>query len=452
MDQKAFLQVGLSFADIALYRGSDKVASRRFYLPQEPLGNSLKKFWQEFGEPQSLLISSRFMERIFDAKLGGTVAQIVTAGFETWPLLRQPVLPEHLTLKPFRREPLASQELIFGLSERVDHTGKILSPVNPTELEFILSKLKLMSVKRVCINLLFANANSTNQDQVAAYFKEQGFEVFAAPREKDSRDEMPSWKKNVFNACLAGAFNEHREEILKSFENKEADLKFLSSEGKLFWQDDQALTSSLFAWAHCLGLDAEANSDTLYLGYETWALISGKAKSAHWKSPWGWIAAETPKIKNLELQPTLEIINHPRLGMHISKNELGFEPGPMCFGRAQKPMLFDLLAESYDFQIPQIQASGKKRFIDQMTAMVRNSPRFAQLNLRQSLELILSNVISSLALEIQFAPTTNQIRLTGPLAEHFFKPLCEKMSTKTLSLDPTFSECELKALRAWSQR
>lgn len=449
MALQAYLQVGLSFAEVGLFEQNKLKVHRRFYLPQEPLGTALKKFWQEHGLPQSLKVSSRFLEKILDAKLGGTVAQVVTAGFETWAILRQPVLPNRFDIKPYRQEPLASQELIFGLSERVDCNGHVLKSVDINELEFINSKLKLMGVKRVCVNLLFSHKNTTHQDQVAKYFLEQGFEVLAAPRSETSMDEMPAWRRNVINACLSGAFTEHIDDIKKSWGEASVELSFLGRTGEDVKDDKNHIAGSLFSWttqlAHALRPQAD---QVLYLGLEKWSLISTQHYSEHWQSPWGLIEGRIPFTKQLDLQPTQEMNSGFWGGVHFSPNELGYEPGPMAFGRALKPTVFDVVNEKYKAPVSQIQPNGAQKFRDQLTAMIKNIPELHGQSVEKLVQSLIDHMVQMMSIECHFKAHKDSKKtiLTGLYAPYFYELLKKKWLGSELILDPSSAEREVCSL------
>ncbi len=450
----AYLQVGLSFADIGIFERKTLKASRRFYLPQEPLGVALKKFWQEHGTPEKVHVCSRFLEKILDAKLGGTVAQVVTSGFETWPILRQPVLPNYFDLKPRRQEPLASQELIFGLSERLNSKGDVVRPVDLSELEFINSKLKLMSVKRVCVNLLFSHLNPTHETQVAKYFQEQGFEVLAAPREKDSSDEMPAWRRNVINACLSGAFSEHVEDIKKSWGEASVELAFLSRTGLDFKEDKNHIAGSLFSWTRVIAESMKSEADqVLYLGLENWALISTQLEAPHWESPWGLIAGRIPRISQLDLQPTQEVNGGFWGGIQFSKNELGYEPGPMAFGRALKPTTFDVLNEKFKVPVAQVQANGTQKFRNQLTAMIKNIPELSNNTVDSLIQDLVDHLVHMVSIECHFKSHSNAKRtvISGIFAPHFYPLLKKKWHGTELVLDPQAEQREIHSIHAMKE-
>lgn len=446
----AFLQVGLSFADVGLFEEGNLKAHQRFYLPKEPLGSSLKKIWAEFGPPSQVNVASRFLEKILEAKLGGTVAQVVTAGFETWPILRQPVLPDRFDIHPYRQEPLASQDLIFGVSERLDSEGRVHRPVDVAELDFINSKLKLMGVKRVCVNLLFSQKNPAHQKQIAQFFSEKGFEVFASERSPQSTDEMPAWRKNVINACLSGAFTEHFEEIQKSLPDPSIPLNFINHLGQEFSNDKNQISGSLFAWAHALTENLRSEAEQiLYVGLENWSLISTSERVPHWSSPWGLIENSIPKIQKLRVQPTLEVSSGFWGGIHFSNNELGYEPGPMSFGRALKPMVFDFINESFKPEVQQIQPQASQKFRDQLNALIKNIPELGNVSVDKLLHQMVDHLMTLTAMEGQMKSQagTRRTWLTGLFAPFFHSHLRKKWFDSELLLDPHYQTRDILSLQ-----
>lgn len=427
MAPQAFLSVGLSFATVEILVNNTLTAHRRFYLPQEPLSSSLKKFWTEFGYPEKLTVRSRYLEKILDAKLGGSVAQVVTRGFETWPILRQPVFPRRFSSKPYRQEPLASQELIFGLSERLNCQGEILQPLDLSELEAINAKLKLMNVKRVCINLLFSQKNQVHQNLVEKYFQEQEFEVFTSARAVNSNDELPAWRKNIINACLSGAFSEHAEEIKKSFGEQSVNLQFLNNCGEDFLEDKNQITGSLFAESQFLQTEFRNQAPAvLNLGLENWSLLLTQKSQPFWESPWGRIELEIPWASRLRFQPSQTLVIGQWGGLTFSDVELGFEPGPISFGRAHKVTIFDVLQDRFQFPLNQIHPSGSQRYKDHLTALLKNNSQNDRLRPAQATELLIDELTTQLSLEIQFKLSQNLPRSAEKIkvvACGFFAPL-----------------------------
>lgn len=275
-------------------------------------------------------------------------------------------------MTPHRTEPLASQELIFGLPERVSSRGETLKALDTESLEFIVAKLKLMNVERVCLNLLFQHLNETNFQIAYNYFTEHGFQVFCQPRTSRSRDEVTAWRTNILNACLAGTFQEIDEELRECLTKLECDFKirYLRSDRTLTETPLNCLAETVMGW-HSLLPDTRS---VLFLGMEKWSYIRGRQLD-QWKSPWGSVEVLHRDHSDLMIQPT-SLLEKDFYNQVSWTHETSFEPGPMSFGRSQKPVWIDLQfhmhAETLQNFENLAQPSGLKRFKEAMMIFERN--------------------------------------------------------------------------------
>lgn len=413
----AVLQVGISFAQIGLFSNQEIFAKKLFYLPQEPLGPALKKFWSEHQFPSQLLVCSNYVEKILDAKLGGSVAQVVTKGFEHWPYLSQPIDRKFFDHDAARMSPLAAQNLIFGIDERMTSTGAVEKAVDLNELAEIHEKMKAAKVERVCVNLLFGNRNSSHQKQVENYFKEQGYSVFTSENSAGTENEMPTWRRNIMNACLSGVFEEHFDEVKKSLSENE--------NTPISWAHKNCITKSLFAWSHSIqNYLGSKNRFVLYLGLENWILIDTHKTSDHWSSPWGEISASHPQFSILSVQPTLEVSSSIWGGIEAKPIKLGYEPGPISFGRALKPTVYDFLKLKLDISLPQNQASGEKRLADHLGTLIKNIPDLREFNQKTLVNEICEQLCFQVNTDVEVSLsksgsnlTTSSVLVTGFFAK-----------------------------------
>jgi N-methylhydantoinase A len=451
------LHIGISFAEAALWQDKNLLATRRFYLPSEPIATHLGKFLQEHKAcPDRVIVASRYLEKVLDSRLGGTVAQIVTAGFETWPVLRQPVLTEQFTLQPYRQAPLASQELIFGVSARMDSQGAELSPVDTAELESILVKFKSAGVKRVCVNLLFAQMNDAHQKQIADFFGQHSFEIFAAPRGADSTDEMPAWRKNLINACLSGVFQEHFDEIAKGIEvvgGRRESVYFINSNGEPFQKDPDQIASSLFGWSHAIA-DSLPKEDSaiLYMGLESFYTIESGNPQTQWKSPWGPIEAKTCHHNRLFMQPTLEIINVPMGGIGLGEEELGYEPGPVCLGRGLRPTAIDLVHLRKALPLPQASEKHNPKLMNLLSTLVRNSSDMGDISPAQLREELIEFLNARICTELVLKTNRKNIIMTGFFGKRPFEQFQTLVPDLTWHLDEFYEWRAVLALQSIGEK
>lgn len=461
---EAFISLGVSFGEVSLVATSapnveKKILAQKYiYFQQENLTQSLKKFWQEsFLNPeisslaplQSITICSRFMERIYLSKLGGSVAQITTAGFEHWLAMNQETHAGALHGQKYRLEFLASQENVFGIRERVSESGEILQPLQIQELELIHGKLKLLGIQRVCINFLHSTKNPQHLSQAHQYFQELGYEVFSEKniRSDNATTECERWRKNVLNACLWGTFQDIQDEIKKSLEGFSIpSIRYLNSEGQRIdahSPECRDMSSFLFGFAHLLTIKS---ARTLYLGAENWFWIERKSainsvETTIWQSPWGPLALRSPQVRRLQAQPTLEMIQSPWGGLLPSENELGYEPGPMLFGRSLRLLSCDLLFDTDKDELIYISESGKKRFMEHMNTLQKNIPELKETSIKQLREQTMNYLAELILSEIPLASSVNpskdsKIYIAGYFAERFFPILKRKVPQLELAPEP----------------
>ncbi|MCE3010647.1 MAG: hypothetical protein LW875_08545 [Proteobacteria bacterium] len=415
----AGVSLGPSFVEVALIEEKELKAFKRFYLPQTALSTGIKKFLEEAQlKPVKAQVSSRFLEKILGSKLGGTVAQVVTQGFETWPVLRQPTRPHYFELNPLRQDPLASQDLVFGVPERISSRGEILKPLDMQSLKPIHEKLQLMEVKKVVINFLHSQINPEHQNRAKAYFSELGYQVFSATRTESSSDEMPAWKENLLSACFAGSFEELREELKKGFDLPETDILFWMDQGRLAQPAPENYASTLHGWTHTvLQSRTEKSQSVLFLELENWFFVDAQGEQEYWESPWGRIKSQNPRFHRLRLQPSCEVIRHSSSGLGISREELSFEPGPMTFGRSVRPLLFDLLTEELGLEISTMTEAGRRKWQNTMIAFLKNSPDLSSLTLEKFSKKFMARILGQLADEVRSLHKKGSVFVSGFWAE-----------------------------------
>ncbi len=170
MVRKLSIRVGELFAEA--YDSSAPIAQplARWFLPKKSLADGLKEKTKlsEFDQLHFELLyrpdalpTDRFTEK--------KVAAVVTSGFEG--MLAQTFEQKNLPL---------SNDLIFGISERIGPKGEVLKNVEPAELALISEKLKLMKITEVVVASINSDLNRENQNSLLTFFRDQGFNSFAS--------------------------------------------------------------------------------------------------------------------------------------------------------------------------------------------------------------------------------------------------------------------------------
>lgn len=424
------LYIGESFVEAHLSHNQKPLHFNRWYLGKEGFKSGLQKFFREAGVEKAgkAYVASRFIEKIFSYRLGGSVATLTTKGFENWPALRQPLNP--------RVGPLSSADLLFSIDERCSALGVIEKEVSDTEIADLVEKLRQKQAKRVCIHFLNASKNPQNQDKVKEVLLKENFEVFVPSAEVPRIDEVSTWRKNILNASVSGTFEEVQNELnegLKDHLPEGVRASFLSADASLFDREPHLRLSSLWgaygAWTQSLKKQISEKFDVLYLGLEQFCLLNPEKQSQLWMSPWGTV--DMPQVQNrpLSLQPTTAIELCPWGELTFGKQTLGFEPGPMFMGRGQIPTLLDLWGERTEG----IQGIGERRspqglqkFKNQLLALNKSSRN--QFDSEGALlKSLKEQVLQKMTFEVALQAENSKVICLGALAPIFIPELKKRI-------------------------
>lgn len=433
------VSVGESFAEYCLLEGTEVLATKRAYLSRESLKNSLQLFLSDHSDKKiaKAAVTLRVSTKLLDYKLNGAIAHITTEGFAHW-------LDLHKCTETSPRLSLTLSDLQFSLRERVQANGQISIPLAISDLETIAAKLQLLNTKRVCLHLLHASLNPTHEMAAKNFLSSKGFEVFI-PEKTDNADEVSRWKKNALNATVAGLFSDLKKDLQETLQNFVAaeNIHYLTAQGEFVQDVEKNSVASLAAAYSALALAqnlAQNNSarDILYLGLESFVLISSKNWKTLWASPWGDIENKHVGFRELAIQPTLEIALNAFQHFDFNSVSEGWEPGPMFLGRGQKIALLDLwsehpkLAKTEGLQ-DRVTAAGVQRFKNSMFALSRAS-RMQNKELPHVTKELQSLAMQKLAMESLLFRHDKNLLVTGPLADIFANGF-KKDSTATIEVD-----------------
>lgn len=424
------LSIGEYFAEATLQIGKN-YKNHRWSWNKSRLGQNLKEFLNEIptGALNTTQVSLRYFESLFDHQIGSQIAQITTRGFENWLEIKMPASFEYFPLKPHRHEAITNPDLIFGVTEKINHDGEVQIPLENPELEFLAEKLKLMKVEKLCINFLHSNKNSEHELKAGNFFKSKGFRVFLSHQGENNiitlANEQQRWLRNIFNASLSGSIEEVTGEIQAALQSHSSEVKIGFSTGqseRTSLAEENYIDSLMGSWTNL-----PMKESLFYLGLEKFVYATNE-KTTTWNSPWGEVLLPARKVQYMRIQPTLSLEPGLFTEVHISREELGYSPGPMCFGRSRRPLLLDVLnAKGILSQLSgmssQINTSSLTRFAETMTAYAR---QFKERSVTS--EILVNELFERCLLRlgtemISLNSSKKQMTLCGPLAEAFLLPL-----------------------------
>ena len=96
----------------------------------------------------------------------GRAALVTTRGFRDVLGYRQQNRPEVYSLSPVRPPDLVPRDLRYEIGERLDSAGRVLSPVDPTELATLIDQLRIADPEAIAVSFLFSYLNDQHEREV----------------------------------------------------------------------------------------------------------------------------------------------------------------------------------------------------------------------------------------------------------------------------------------------
>ncbi len=432
MSWKLGLYLSESFAEIS---GTSPVhpepVSWLWYLRSKSLADGLKDFFDKygFGDGSELRISSFWPEMIIQKNLGSSPALLVSAGFEDWLHLRQPKKKLPPTLPPERFRSFFSSDLIFGITERTDAEGKVQIAPKEEDLEFLHQKFILSETKNIAVGFLHSSKNSANEKFVAEFFRARDYKVWTSFDYGGGLNEVARWWRAGLEAYVHNTLKEMTAPL----------LAFCQERGvKIVDADHDSLEGSFSIFDRIRKRYKNSGQDyLLWADFRSFTLLDLKTDQRVTETLWGPIAAATPRQRQMTLRPTSLIENQALSGNRDIFFDIGFDPGPMCFGRGIKPTFIDTLFALNYLDVPAgfkdfINLASQNKIVDSlaitMRVLLKNEPHWP--------EFITGWARTQLVTEIIEFTGGKNLAMVGPLATSLAKLFEDKEVGFKLTVDP----------------
>ena len=133
---------------------------------------------------------------------GVRVALITTAGFEDVLLIGRQTRAELYNFMVQARRPLIEPGLTFGVHERLAADGSVLEPLQASEIESLIERLKQAQVESVAVCLLHSYANPVHEIALTEALTGAGFVVSASHEILPEYREFERWSTTAVNAYV----------------------------------------------------------------------------------------------------------------------------------------------------------------------------------------------------------------------------------------------------------
>jgi len=160
---------------------------------------------------------------------GACTAFITTRGFRDILAIGRQTRSDIYDFFADRPEPLVPDERRLEVTERVDHQGRVLTPLNEAELPGLIARLRELNVESVAVCLLFSFLHPAHEQRIAQALREAGF--FVSP----SSEILPEFREyerastTVINAYVSPVMDRYLGRLEEQLQA--ADFRIMQSNG-----------------------------------------------------------------------------------------------------------------------------------------------------------------------------------------------------------------------------
>jgi N-methylhydantoinase A len=134
---------------------------------------------------------------------GARTALVMTRGFADVLQIGRQNRPELYNLTYTPPPPLIPSELRFEVDERIDHTGQVLTPLDPAQVDTLLSLLQQDEIESVAVCLLFSFLHPDHEQLIADKLRAAGFLVSTSCEIIPEFREFERTSTTVINAYVS---------------------------------------------------------------------------------------------------------------------------------------------------------------------------------------------------------------------------------------------------------
>lgn len=284
---------------------------------------------------------------------GARVALVTTAGFRDVIEIGRQARPRLYDLFFERVAPLVPSELRFEVQERVDSTGENLRTPTADELEALVAAVKAQKAESVAVALLFSFANAQNEQRVTERLEALGLPISASHKILPEFREYERTSTVVVNAYLQPLMRSYLENLARR----------AGAAARIFVMQSSGGITSLASAAEEPVRTVLSGPAGGVVGAAAMAKRSGVARLISFDM--GGTSTDVALVDGeLSARNQSEVaglpVAVPMLDIHtvgagggslarfdaagalrVGPESAGADPGPICYGRGEKPTVTD---------------------------------------------------------------------------------------------------------------
>lgn len=201
------IDVGGTFTDFVLWRDGQRTIHKVLSTHPEPEIGVIEGL-EELGLMQGNILDvdivhgSTIATNALLERKGARVALITTQGFEDIIDIGRQNRPELYSFWMDTPTPLVKKDCRFGVVERIGSRGETVRPLDISQLDILVQKLKEKNIDAVAICFLFSFLNPTHEQVVEKRLADSGFFVSASHKILPEYREYERISTTVINAFV----------------------------------------------------------------------------------------------------------------------------------------------------------------------------------------------------------------------------------------------------------
>jgi N-methylhydantoinase A len=290
---------------------------------------------------------------------GGRVALVTTAGFEDVLEIGRQARPRLYDFFVDRPAPPVPAERRFGLRERIGASGEVVAKTTPREIRRVVKAVLGSNAESVAVCLLFSFTNPVHERQIAKALRQAGLQVSVSHEILPEFREFERTSTTVANAYLVPVMSRYLRQLVNDAARFSAGdtrpaVRIMQSSGGIVSAEVASREPVRTILSGPAGGILGAQYVAKLSGFDRVITFDMGGTSTDVALLDGALAATNEaRVADLPVAvPMLEIhtvgagggslARFDRAGaLRVGPESAGAEPGPICYGRGEKPTVTD---------------------------------------------------------------------------------------------------------------
>ncbi|NIQ14121.1 MAG: hydantoinase/oxoprolinase family protein [Candidatus Dadabacteria bacterium] len=349
------IDTGGTFTDFVFFDGSDFFVHKVLSTPEDPsiaiitgLNDSLSKL----SKINEIIHGSTVATNALLERKGARTALITTKGFEDVLEIKRQNRGDLYDLFWNPKPIIVGKNLRFGLSERIDYSGKVLKKLDNREIEVLVGKLQKLKVESIAICFLNSYANSANEFKVEKKLKKLKIPITVSSKLVPEFREYERTSTTVVNSYLIPKVGNYMNSLSNSLKN--IDITIMQSNGGAISTDQAAAEPSRIILSGPAGGVVGAFKLCKAIGRDKIITYDMGGTSTDISLCDGDINFTTETVLD-DIPIKIPMINISTIGagggsiayideggvLKVGPQSAGANPGPACYGKGLEPTVTD---------------------------------------------------------------------------------------------------------------